>query len=142
MYILTILFFAEHICLLKGDEPVSLQIIPETCKLVHFNILFTHLFNALSKSQAMLLYEINQVKTLTIEALVNCSFPAIKATDNAALPFVGQRTVAYIHALIVDTVTVLQTESPNTEALQNESMVRQELEKVNPAVMSKQMQQC
>jgi hypothetical protein len=41
--------------------------------------MFAHLFNVLSKSQAMSLYEINQVKTLTIEALVNDSFPAIKA---------------------------------------------------------------
>ena len=55
----------------------------------------------------MSLYEINPVKTLTIEALVNCSFPAIKATDDIALPFVGPRTVAYIHALIVDSVTVV-----------------------------------
>ncbi len=90
----------------------------------------------------MLLYEIDQVKTLTIEALVNDSFPAIKATDNIALPFVGPRTVAYVHALIVDTVTVLQTKSPNAKALQNESMVRQELEKINPAVMHKQLQRC
>ena len=77
--------------------------------------MFAHPFNVLSKSQDMLLYEINLVKTLTIEALVNCSFPAIKATDDKALPFVGPRTVAYIHALIVDTVTVLQTESPNAD---------------------------
>ncbi len=35
---------------------------------------------------------------------------------------------------------VLQTKSPNAEALRNESMVRQELEKMNPAVMCKQMQ--
>ena len=90
----------------------------------------------------MSLYEINPVKTLTIEALVNGSFPAIKATDDEALPFVGPRTVAYVHALIVDTVTVLQTESPNAEALRNESMLRQELEKMKPAVMRKQLQRC
>ncbi len=63
------------------------------------------------KSQAMSLYEINQVKTLTIETLVNGSFPAIKATHDIALPFVGPRTVAYIHTLIVDTVNVLQGSS-------------------------------
>ncbi len=96
-------------------------IIPETHKLVHFNVMFAHLF--ISKSQGMSLYEIILVKTLTIdlEALVDCSFPAIKATDNIALPFLGPRTVAYIHALIVDSVILLQAESPNTEALQNES---------------------
>ena len=88
----------------------------------------------------MSLYEINLVKTLTIEALVNGSFPPIKATDDQALPFVGPRTVAYIHALIVDTVTVLQTESTNAKALQNEAMLRQELEKMKPAVMCKQLQ--
>ncbi len=92
-------FLAEHLCLLKGDEPISLPIIPETHTLFHFNVMFAHLFNVLPKSQAMSLYEINQVKTLTIEALVNSSFPAIKATDDVALPFVGPRTVAYGHAL-------------------------------------------
>ena len=90
--------------------------------------MFAHLFNVLSKSQAKSLYEINPVKTLTIEALVNGSFPVIKATDNIALPFVGPRTVAYVHALIVNTVTVLQTESPNAEALRNECMVRLDLQ--------------
>ena len=90
----------------------------------------------------MSLYEINPVKTVTIETLVNGSFPAIKATDDQALPFLGPRTVAYIHALIVDTVTVLQTESPNAKALRNEAMLRQELEKMKPDVMRKQLQRC
>jgi hypothetical protein len=145
MYIhvlIEIYFLAEHICLLKGDEPISLPVVPDTHTLVHFNVMFAHLFNVLSKSQAMSLYEINPVKTLTIEALVNGFFPAIKATDNEALPFVGPRTVAYVHALIIDTVTVLQAESPNAEALRNEAMLRQELEKMKPAVMRKQLQRC
>ncbi len=96
LYILILLFLAEHLCLLKGNEPISLPIIPQTHTLVHFNVMFAHLFSVLSKSQAMSLYEINPVKTLTIEALVNGSFPAIKATDDVALPFVGPRTVAYV----------------------------------------------
>ena len=133
---------AEHICLIKGDEPISLPIVPETHTLVHFNVMFAHLLNVLSKSQAMSLYEINPVKTVTIETLVNGSFPAIKATDDQALPFLGPRTVAYIHALIVNTVTVLQTESPNAEALRNEAMLRHELEKMKPDVMHKQLQRC
>ncbi len=90
----------------------------------------------------MSLYEINLVKRLTIEALVNSSFTAIKATDDIALPFLGPRTVAYVHAQIVNTVIMPQTESPNAEALQNESMVYQELENMNPAVMHKQLQRC
>ncbi len=111
LYILIIICLAEHICLIKGNEPISLPIVPETQTLVHFNVMFAHLFNVLSKSQAMSLYEISPMKTLTIEALVNGSFPAIKATDNVALPFVGPRTVAYVHALIVETVTVLQADN-------------------------------
>ena len=65
LYILIFVFLAEHLCLLKGNEPISLLIIPETHTLVHFNVMFAHLFNALSKSQAMSLYEINPVKTLS-----------------------------------------------------------------------------
>ena len=77
MYIhvlIEIYFLAEHICLLKGDEPISLPVVPDTHTLVHFNVMFAHLFNVLSKSQAMSLYEINPVKTLTIDALVNVFF--------------------------------------------------------------------
>ncbi len=80
--------------------------IPETHKLVHFNVMFAHLFNVLSKSQGMSLYEIKLVKTPTIEALVNRSFSSHQG--NVALPYIGPRTVAYIHALIVDSVTLLQ----------------------------------
>jgi hypothetical protein len=77
-----------------------------------------------------------------MKALVNSTFPAIKATEGVALSFVGPKTVVYIHALIVDSVTMLQVDSPNNEAIRNEVMIRQELATMNPAVMRKQLHRC
>ena len=105
--------FAGNVCLVDGRLPISAPIIAEAQTLVHFNMLFAHLFFHLSKSQAMSAYEINPSKLLTINALLEGSFPAIKATNNLPTPFVSPRTVAYIHALIIDTVSQLHSDSPN-----------------------------
>ena len=43
-------------------------------------------------------------------------------------PFVSPATIAYIHGLIIDSVTALQTDSTTTRALRCETMARQELE--------------
>ena len=128
--------------MVDGKLPISVPIIPEDHNLVHFNVLFAHLFNVLSKCQAMGMYEINPSKHLTINALVEGSFPAINATDGKPTPFVGPRTVAYIHALIVDTVTILQSHAPNTRALRNETMVHQELQNMDPVTFQKELGSC
>ncbi len=83
-YILFFLF-AEHICLVHGNVSISVPIIPEAQPLVHFNVLFTHLFKMLSKSQAMS-YEINPAKPLpslhSWRVLFKATDVAIKATDD------------------------------------------------------------
>jgi hypothetical protein len=56
--------------------------IPDTMELVHFNVLFAHLFSVMSGSQSMSAFEINLCKHLTVSALVDGSFPAITSTDN------------------------------------------------------------
>ncbi len=95
---------SEHVCLVNGNETISVTIIPDTQDRVHFNVLFVRLYNMLSKSQAMSLYEVNPAKLLA-SALLEGTFPAIKATDNLPTLFVSPRTVAYIYTLIVDSVT-------------------------------------
>ena len=86
--------------------------IPDTMELVHFNLPFAHLFSVLSRNQSMSAFEINPCKHLTVSALINGSFPAIASTDNKPTPMVTSKTAGYIHALIIDTVTVNNSESP------------------------------
>jgi hypothetical protein len=50
-------------------------------------------------SQSMLAFEINPCKHLTVSALINRSFPAIKSTDNKPTPMVTSKTAGYIHAI-------------------------------------------
>ena len=64
----------------------------------------------------------------TILALLKSTFPAIKSTKNMPTPLVSPTTIAYIHALIIDSVTALQTDSATLRALHCETMARQELE--------------
>jgi hypothetical protein len=136
--------FAGNVCLVDGKLPISVLILTEAQTLVHFNMLFAHLFFHLSKSQAMSVYEINpsELLRLTISALVESSFPAIKATDNQPTPFVSPRTVAYIHALVINTVSMHHSDSPNARALRNETMVRQELQNMTPVAFRNELRSC
>ncbi len=61
------------------------------------------------------------LRTLQIRALTACP-------DPQPTPFVSPATIAYIHGLIIDSVTALQTDSTTTRALRCETMARQELE--------------
>ncbi len=104
--------------------PISTPIIAEAQKSVHFNVLFAHLFCHLSKSQAMSVYGISPYKLLAVTALLDKSVPAIKGINNMPTSLVTARTVAYIHTLIIDTVSVNHSDSPNARALRTESMAR------------------
>ncbi len=77
---------------------------------VHFNVLFAHLFAALSRSQSMAMFQINPCKHITVHDIVNSTFPAIKSTDNKPTPAVTPKTVGYIYALVIDTLTFHSTE--------------------------------
>jgi hypothetical protein len=80
-------FCAENVCLIDGQMPVSPPIISESQELVHHNLLLASLFVALTKAQAMQRFQINPSKNLTIAALMDASFPPIKATDNIKTPY-------------------------------------------------------
>ena len=116
--------------------------IPDTMELVHFNVLFAHLFSVLSGSQSMSAFEINPCKHLTVSALIDGSFPAKASTDNKPTPMVTSKTAGNIHALIIDTVTVNNSESPYARAIRNEQMICQELESIEPEAFRTEMVKC
>ena len=65
----------------------------------------------------------------------------IKATDGERTPLVSKHTIGYIHALMIDFVTVLSTEPPKARALRNETMVVEELE-LNKDVFRSELIDC
>ena len=79
--------------MLDGKHLIEPPIIP--LDLIHFNVLFAHLFRTLTKSQAMSHLQINTAKDNTITALLDRTFPPIAASDNKP------KTVGYIHALMI-----------------------------------------
>jgi hypothetical protein len=117
--------------LVDGSMPIEVPIISPTQPLKTlklFNVLFAHLFSVLAGSQAMQMYEINPSKLLTVKALLEGCFPAIKSTDDQPTPgpFV---TIGYIHALVVDTATVQYSNTVHARALQVETTTRSEIDK-------------
>jgi hypothetical protein len=88
------------------------------------------------------LFEINPSKLLTITALLDGTFPAFKSTNNKPTPMITPMTVGYIHALIIDTVSLYQSDSPNARALRVEIMARDELIKLDHAVFRNELMTC
>ncbi len=99
--------------MVDGKKRIDPPVIPEYTDLVHFNVLFAHLFSYLSRGQAMsAAMDICPSKLLTVTTLMDGTFPAIQGTNNKRLPKITLRTVGYIHALMIDSVTLLQAAPP------------------------------
>jgi hypothetical protein len=126
------LFCAENLCVIDGKMEVSPPIISQDQQLVHHNLLLAHLFFALTQALAMQLCEINPAKHRTIAALLDATFPPIASTGNVPTPYVTPRTIAYIHALIVDSITLHPSTTLRERALLNENMVLDVLNEMSP----------
>ncbi len=61
-------------------------------------------------------------------------FPALKSTNNEQTHYITPKTIGYIHWLICDSITGLASDTCNTRALRNESMILEVLEEEEPAV--------
>ena len=127
------IFCTENMCMVDGTMSLEVPIIPPEMKLVHFNSLWCHLFHALSNSQGMNFFRIVPSKNMTISGLLDRVFPAIPSTNNQPTPFITTKTVAYIFALIIDSVTVHHSDSPHSRALQIEATILKELDSMTPA---------
>ncbi len=54
---------------------------------------------------------------------MDATFPPITSNGNIATPYVAPRTIAYIHALIVDCISLHPSDALNARELDNENMV-------------------
>ena len=122
--------------------PIEPPEIREESEIVRFNVLLAHLFAVLSHSQSMSLLQVNPCKHNTVQDIVTCIFPAIKSTDNKPTPAITSKTIGYIHALVMDTLTFNSTEAPYARALQNQAMICAELDKLTPAAFQTELRDC
>ena len=125
---------AESMFLVDGQHNIVPPIIPEAQEFVHFNTLWCYLFYKLTgeekEDKGIDAFKIVPSKGLTISALLDRVFPAIEATDNKPLQFVNTKTVAYIFALTIDSVTIFHRESPHSRALQHEASILNALDEM------------
>ena len=123
--------------MLPGTTAIDIPVIPDTLELKAFNELFAHLFCTLSGKQAMPAWKVSPSSGTTIAALLDRTFPAIPSIDNIDFklptPLITPKTVGYIHALIIDSVTSLHSESAYARALTREATVVKELEALSVA---------
>jgi hypothetical protein len=127
---------AESLCLLDGKHNIAPPIIPEEQEFVHFNTLWCYLFYRLSgeekEDKGIAAFTIIPSKNLTISALLDRQFPPIAETNHKPLPFITTKTVAYIFALVIDSVTIFHQDSPHSRALQHEASILEVLNALPP----------
>jgi hypothetical protein len=127
------LFFSEYLCIFNR-MPVTIPIIPDDPDLLRFNDFFAHLFRALGAAQGMSAFNVNPSKGVTINSILDAKFPAIPSTKNKPTPLLSIRTVAYIHALVIDTVSLHHSDTPNQRALRTEQTIIDEQGEIDPAL--------
>ena len=107
-------------CMLNGKTKFVIPNIPEKAVLLRFNVLFAYVYNAVSGGKGMMLLKIEPSKNQTIASIMKETFPAIKCVDNETLHLINHHTVAYIHALVIDSISILFEETINARALEHE----------------------
>ena len=122
--------------------PISIPIIPNDPDLLRFNDLFAHLFRALGGSQGMSALDVKPAKGVTINRILDAKFPAIPSTKNKSTPLLSITTVAYIHALVIDTVSLHHSDTPNLRALRTQQLIIDEHEGVDPALWRAEILDC
>ena len=135
------LFFSEYLCIFNR-MPVSIPIIPDDPDLLRFNDFFAHLFRALGAAQGMSAFNVNPSKGVTINSILDAKFPAIPSTKNKPTPLLSIRTVAYIHALVIDTVSLHHSDTPNQRALRTEQTIIDEQGEIDPALWRSEILDC
>ena len=86
--------------------------------------------------------QINSCKHITVHDVVNTTIPAIKSTANHPTPAVTPKTVGYIHAVVIDTLTLHSTEAPYDHALIVQEDVCGELNELTSSAFQTELRDC
>ena len=118
--------------MLDGKTVFEVPNVPETAVLVRFNALFAYLYDAVTNAKGMVNLRIDIARNQTIASVMNETFPEIKCFAFEKLPVINPKLVAYIHALIIDCVSLPLDENINARALQHEASMWGVYSKMKP----------
>jgi hypothetical protein len=127
-------------CLLNSKTLFDIPNVPAYATLLRFNILFSFIFEAVSGGKGIMQLKIDASKNQTITNLMIETFPAIQCYDNKELPFITPKTVTYIQALTIDSISILFEDSINAQALDLESAMVDSYTKMKPDSFKSQLQ--
>ena len=126
--------------MLDGKTVFEVPNVPETAVLVRFNALFAYLYDAVTNAKGMVNLRIDIARSQTIASVMNETFPEIKCFACKKLPVINPKLVAYIHALIIDCVSLPLDEHINARALQHEASMWGIYSKMQPDSFRSQFQ--
>jgi hypothetical protein len=109
--------------MLNGEPKFEILNVPEDAILLRYNELFSYFYEALSRGKGMMQLQILPGKNQTIASVLHETFPVLKCFNNEKLALISPQTVAYIHALIIDSISIQFEETINALALEHESMM-------------------
>ena len=127
-------------CMLNGKTKFVIPNIPEKAVLLRFNVLFAYVYDAVSGGKGMMLLKIEPSKNQTITSIMKVTFPATKCFDNEKLHLINHSTVAYIHALVIDSISILFEETINARALEHERAMLDVYSSMTPDAFKSQLQ--
>jgi hypothetical protein len=127
-------------CMLDGKTVFEVPNVPETAVLVRFNALFAYLYDAVTYAKGMVNLRIDMARSQTIASVMNETFPEIKCFAGEKLHVINPKIVAYIHALIIDCVSLPMDENINARALQHEASMWGVYSKMKPDSFRSQFQ--
>jgi hypothetical protein len=126
--------------MLNGKQSFDIPNVPPDHVLVRFNVLFAYIFEAVSGGKGMMHLKIDPSKQQTICNLLQATYPAIKCYDFEELHVINPRIIAYIHALVIDSITTAFADSINSRALEHESAMVEVYSKMKPDAFRSQLQ--
>ena len=129
--------------MLNGTTVFYIPNIPKDAPIVPFNVLFAYIYDAVVSGKGMFNLQITPSKNKTVALLLTEKFPPLKtagAGGSVETAFVSVKTVAYIHALVIDCISLQSEDSINTRALQHERAMVHEYSKLKPALFTKHLQ--
>uniref|UniRef100_A0A7S0MH99 Uncharacterized protein n=1 Tax=Cryptomonas curvata TaxID=233186 RepID=A0A7S0MH99_9CRYP len=88
------------------------------------------------------LFHVSPGKGTSVRTIVTSTFPAIKATKDKTTPAVTSKTVGYIHALLIDTLTFHSTDPIYARAVANAEVIREELDGLTPDAFRDELRAC
>ena len=88
----------------------------------------------------MLQFKIDPSRNQTINNLLHETFPSLKFLDNEKLRVINPRTVAYIHALIIDSIAIVFEASIDSQAHEHEGAMVDVYSKMNIDSFTSQLQ--